>query len=79
MPRDIEEVEVKISENIKLLEDLLKIVIGDEHNQEGILGILEHDEHGLGANCDKNACSKCRMITLWEKYPVLNKFVEKHS
>ncbi len=66
-----------IMESTKLLGDLFKIVIGDKHNPEGIIGILEHDEHGLGENCDKNACSKCRMISLWDEYPLLRKFVDK--
>lgn len=68
-----------MSREKEILEALLPIVFGDEHNQEGIVGILEHDEHGLGANCDKNACSKCRMSALWDEYPEIKKIMTEND
>lgn len=66
-----------MSREKEILEALLPIVFGDGHNPEGIVGILEHDESGLGANCDKNICSKCKMSNFWEENPDVEKMLKE--
>lgn len=51
----------QIKEQKQEIEFLRYHLFGDSDDM-GLYAYLEHDEVGLGANCDKSKCKKCNII-----------------